>query len=321
MKKTGYFLGILLGLMSCNKKELYQAPDVENLLPLESRWVEVPEGKVALIRFYEDTLAVVTESADVMIPKANVLTKSFENAISIEYLEKNNVLDLVRKWKVYQVLAFEDSEQGDYDYNDLVVHVKVEQGGNNTTVYVHPVALGSIKTITFGVEIDGQEVILAEDCRADLFDGKKGFINTAMDDSGIRYKYTGLKKTSINIACNYGCNFNWFIDVDGGKRLYAVSKDYGSFNNEMMVYGLILANIRTVGYRYKGADCGYDWFDYPQEEVHIWEVYPEFNGYMKGVIGSFQVFSVPEEGKYYPAIVAAGKDVSEDCLYAVTFPG
>ena len=94
----------------------------------------------------------------------------------------------------WQVVAFEDSRKGDYDYNDLIIHVSWSIRENSYTIAVQPIALGSSKKIKLGFEkMDGNissvdEVIVAEDCRKDLFEGKEGFINT----------FSGKEKVIIN---------------------------------------------------------------------------------------------------------------------------
>lgn len=324
MKKIGLALVLLAGLFSCERNDLYQEPvlpDVEDLLPMESMHIVVPEGKAALVRFYSDTLAVVTETADIMVPKSGVRTRAFDEAVTIEYLDDNN--NLGSRYQTFQVIAFEDSERGDYDYNDLIVHVRILQREYLTRFDIQPVALGSIKPIKFGVRIGDEDFLIADNCREELFAGKTGYINTTMDGTGTTYKFEGneVKTLKENVPCTFGKDINWFIEVDGGQRLYAVSENYPSLNGDNMAYGLIFTNI-TSGYRYKGADCGFDWFNYPLEKVHIKKTYPGFDRYFKGISSFKDVFHPGKavEGKYYKAIVADGKEATKECIYAITYP-
>ena len=63
------------------------------------------------------------------------------------------------------------------------------------------------------------EVIVAEDCRKDLFEGREGFINTFSGKEKViinngKYKYQKeLAKQSDDLRCAV----NWFIEVDGGQ--------------------------------------------------------------------------------------------------------
>lgn len=315
MKKIYLILALFAGLASCEKKGVYKAPDVENLMVTTLKHVEVPEGKVAIVRFYEDTLAIVTQTSDIVVPKEAMKTRAFDNAISIEYLDNNN--NWGNKYQIWQVLAFEDSESGDYDYNDLIVHVRILQHANNTQFAVHPIALGSEKPIRFGVRVGDQDMILAESCRDDLFEGLEGFINTEVD--GLRHKYEDVKRFSLNTTCTFGKDINWFIEVDGGKRLYAVSKNYPSLNARKMAYGLIIMNINDYYTFGNEKTCGGDWFAYPQEKVRITEVYPDFDLLLNSESSFRKIFSNQQEG-YYPAINADENRVvtAEGCLYAIT---
>lgn len=306
---------LFMALISCNKKEVYRAPEVDNFIATTIQHIDVPEGKVALVRFYEDTLAIVTKTADIVVPKVAKQSRASNNPITIEYLENNN--NLGTKYQIWQVLAFEDSEYGDYDYNDLVVHIRILQDASSTEFCIHPVALGSIKPIKLGVRIEDKDVILAENCREELFEGLEGFINT--DVNGLRHKYEDTQKFKAGIPCTYGNDVNWFIEVDNGKRLYAVSQNYPSLNSQHMAYGLVIININD--YYTFGAEktCGGDWFEYPQEKVHINEVYPKFDMLLNSAASFRAIFSKPE-GRFYPAINADENRVvtSEGCLYAIT---
>ncbi len=86
------------------------------------------------------------------------------------------------------VLMFEDSRTGDYDYNDLVLYVKHSIRGNGSvsnpftiTIWVKPIALGSVNKIAFGWEDGNGEHMLSENVRQDFFFGHEGFINTYAD--------------------------------------------------------------------------------------------------------------------------------------------
>lgn len=318
MKKRKYLwiLAFCIGFMSCEKKEVYKAPEIENFVAMETKRIEVPEGKLAVVRFYEDTLAIVTETSDIMIPKASISSRAFENAVSVEYLKNDNSWG--SKYQIWQTIAFEDSEYGDYDYNDLVFHVRILQNAKNTEFAIHPIALGCIKPIKLGVRIGDQDIFLFEDCRTGLFEGMTGFINT--ETSQPMHKFENVYYFKENIPCTYGKGIHWFIEVDGGHRLYAVSKDYPSFNSEKMAYGLIFTNINEPYKFEKENACGMGWFMYPQETVHINDVYPKFDFFLNSGAASFRaIFSKPE-GNYYPAINADEKRrvTAEGCLYAIT---
>lgn len=316
MEKIGLILVLIfcIGFISCEKKEVYKAPEVEDFLPMLAKHVEVPEGQMALVRFYDDTLAIVTETADVMVPKVGINSRAFENAVTVEYLKNDN--NLGKKYEVWETVAFEDSENGDYDYNDLVFQVRIRQG-RNTEFMIQPIALGCTKPITLGVRIGDHDVILFEDCRTGLFEKMTGFINTEIDKP--MHKFENIYSFKENIPCTYGKDIHWFIEVDNGHRLYAVSKDHPSFNSEKMAYGLIFTNIHEP-YKFGKKNCGMNWFVYPQEKVRIDGVYPKFDFFQHGGAASFHaIFSKPE-GDFYFSINADDKRrvTAEKCLYATS---
>lgn len=70
----------------------------------------------------------------------------------------------------------------------------------------------------------------------------------------------------------------WYIEVDNGVELYALSTAYlnDSFDKDKLPYGLVITTTGTEYVDEKGGYlCGFDWFNYPRESVHIKEVYPE----------------------------------------------
>lgn len=70
----------------------------------------------------------------------------------------------------------------------------------------------------------------------------------------------------------------WYIEVDNGVELYALSTAYlnDSFDKDKLPYGLVITATGTEYVDENGGYlCGFDWFNYPRESVHIKEVYPE----------------------------------------------
>ena len=312
MKKVVYILSCISLFLSCSDKDVYKAPEADlNLLkPYEDMEVIVPEGYASIVKLYDDTLAICTYSTTISIPTfwASKLGRASENSpITIENVknENNYYQGVLNTW---QVVAFEDSREGDYDYNDLIIHVNWSIRENNYTISVQPIALGSSKKIKLGFEkMDGNissvnEVIVAEDCRKDLFEGREGFINTFSGKEKViinngKYKYQKeLAKQSNDLRCAV----NWFIEVDGGTRLYAITNNPICLNQEGRPYGLIFTRIydKYIYCNEKGERCGVDWFLYPQELVNISDIY-DFDDYMK--TGDISIFRTPKEG-FYDAI-------------------
>ena len=320
MRKILFILCGMLLFLSCHDKSVYKEPDtdVELLKPYKDLEVIVPEGYASIVKLYGDTLAICPYTTTISIPNlASVSRASFPDAITIENVrnENNFYKGELRTW---QVVAFEDSRNGDYDYHDLIIHVKWIIQKDSYTVSVQPIALGSTKTIKLGFEkMEGNinnpnEVIVAEDCRGKLFGGKEGFINTygEKDLSNMnKFKYTeNLKKQSDDLRCAV----NWFIEVDGGVRLYAITNNKKCLDQNGIPYGLIFTSIHDV-FKYcnkNGDKCGLDWFLYPQERVSIRDVY-DFDEYIK--TGDISIFRTPKNG-YFDAI-GDGEPLKEGLLY------
>ena len=75
---------------------------------------------------------------------------------------------------------FEDTQNGDYDYNDLIIHVKHQtdlpwaKEESLETIEIQPIALGSTKTIKLGCILsDGSTHMISDDVRTDLFGGRQ----------------------------------------------------------------------------------------------------------------------------------------------------
>lgn len=270
-----------------------------NDYPISELVVTVTPNKASIVKLGTDTLAVLTRTRSIAVPKYSEITIT-------EIDNSNN--NLKEKYKLWETVAFEDSKVGDYDYNDLVIHVLIEQKNNNTQVSIHPIALGSTKIITLGLRVDGIDHYLTKDCRKDLFNNREGFINTYIFQDRVKYEKFAIKNFPLTKS-TWGKSLDWFIEVDNGLRLYAVSKNYPTSNRP---YGLILIDINNP-YKYGYYDCGLDWFDYPSEGIAIEEVYPDFSNKDR----TFKEIYSNKQGGYYPAIVAEGKYATKECLYAI----
>lgn len=296
MKKL-ILLGILITLFSCVKLEIPTSQSTHHN-PLSEQKFSVKKNKATVLLFNTDTLAVLTSTDTVNVP--------VDSEIQISEIDNTNN-NLENRYKLFETIAFEDSKDADYDYNDLVIHAKIVQKNNNTQISVQPIAMGATKTIALGINIEGKDYYITKDCRKDLFKGKEGFINTNPELDRIKYKDYTIKNFPTT-KCTYGKSLNWFIEVSG-LRFYAVSKNYPTPNRP---YGLIFIDINP-GYYYKGILCGFNWFDYPSENTSIETVYPDFFDQTK----TFKEIYNNKNPGYYKAIKVINNNVDEDCLYAI----
>lgn len=255
--------------------------------------VPIRTGYTTYVTIGEDTLAAANEPITIRIPDeyAPGLTRAGGDKINISYdvLKEGAEATYSKAW---QAVMFEDTPYGDYDYNDLIIHVRniasnhPYQHPDETwqTIEIQPIALGSSKDIGLGCLLsDGSEHIISTNVRQDLFQGKQGFINTVNDREPVRYKLAGTNvanypfpKSEVKAAW-----IAWFIEVDG-QRFYAVSSDidyrkYDMVNKENMPYGLVVANNNGT-------------FNYAQEKTSLFQAYPGFKDWINGKnksIGSF----------------------------------
>lgn len=288
---------ILLCTASCiNDEKDYPANPETRIASCETSQdftVPIREGYTTYITIGEDTLAAANEPITIRIPKeyAPGRTRAGEDKINISYDVLKDGAETTYS-KAWQAVMFEDTPYGDYDYNDLIIHVR-NMASNHPyqhpdetwqTISIQPIALGSNKNIGLGCVLsDGSEHIISTDVRQDLFGGKQGFINTVNDLEPVRYKLAGtpvtnhaFPKSEIKAAW-----IAWFIEVEG-QRFYAVSSDidfrkYDMVNKENMPYGLVVAGNNGT-------------FNYPQEKTSLFEAYPGFKDWINGKsssIGSF----------------------------------
>lgn len=303
--------GVMFGACSKSIDSNFTKEDVTRFVTTEEFKVPVKSEKVTVVMVGEDTIAVAYSEFPILIPKGIVPQISYmdvDRGTSQKNLSRAsddtfiNKVDVgVNKAKLYQVICFEDSREGDYDYNDLVIHVKYQQNGNIFGFGVQPVALGSIKDIKLGCDVyKGTEKIFSDlitknaTCRGQMFnDGNnneyEGFLNVMHDKVNFDRNKTFLGSTirSWDISKLKGdgaMRVEWFIEVDGGTRLYALSTAHlkESLDADKLPYGLV---ITETGMQYEDGASGIhgkDWFNYPQETKHIQTVYPEIWAWMNG---------------------------------------
>lgn len=280
--------------------------------------VEVPAGKIAVVtqKGTNDTIAVLPTTASILAPCSYTPaeTKALgDPSIDIEIVSPAGFSfdDRNKKYWAYFTLVFEDSIVGDYDYNDLVLNICID----NTTsaksptlndyigkLFVRPIACGSTKKIGFGIQIgkNGDEILLTEDVRKDFFNGKEGFINTGKWQKEIM-KFDVKEVYTQN---SWLSDIYFFIQV-GGTRLYAANanlKDVIKMDDNKCPYGMLITSVDgndayNSSLTQEDKDAMKDhgsyadsnilrkcrtWWLYPYEGVSLDEAYPYVNSKYKG---------------------------------------
>lgn len=253
MKKIYYLLLCSMLIISCVKNNNPGTPEgdengefseiVKSMITTAEYTVPVQEGYTTIVTYKGQTLAVTSTPMTILVPKTAITTKSLDNGGLLTYFQQGTTVQGFSQ--LWQVVAFEDSKQGDFDYNDLVFHVKTEVSTGKLTVSIHPIALGSVNPIKLSFKwkqgtLEG-DVVVAEDCRATLFGGKVGFINTYKYD--IHYPSFAFTKEITGINMNEPVYISWYITTSN-QEIYAVN----NFGNKCVddngnPYGLVITDV------------------------------------------------------------------------------
>lgn len=159
--------------------------DLGHFQTAEAFEVPVKAGNITLVKADGVTLAEADSPMTIWVPRMGK-TRAAEEGLTVEFVPSDEYPSFEgNKAQMFQVICFEDSYKGDYDYNDLVIHVMYLQKNNIFGFAVQPIALGSSKPIKLGCVVykgDKQvykELITPEgvDCRTQYFKSIEGFIN------------------------------------------------------------------------------------------------------------------------------------------------
>lgn len=302
-----------------------QSALVTRLTTTETFNVPVQEGCVTKVEMNGVVIAEAISPMTILVPRNAPATKASGLTYSFIPLKEypNKLTENVAK--LYQVICFEDSRVGDYDYNDLVIHVKYQTKGNLFGFGIHPVALGSTKPIYLGCVVYKGDVeifngLLTDpgvDCRSQYFLDQPGFINTSgktpnFYPSGEQAGWHEYLSSSIRCwdvskyKAKGAMRVEWFIKVDGATRFYALSTTYlnESFDKKGMPQGLVISHT-GVQYTDKGTViCGLDWFNYPMECRPLDTVYPELMNWLTSSTASYDfadIYSATPPEYAFPA--------------------
>ncbi|MEG2612650.1 MAG: DUF4842 domain-containing protein, partial [Alistipes sp.] len=242
--------------------------------------VPVKAGLATVVVLDQDTLAVTHVPMHVAVPRYAI----DQNALSVTY-SQDAIYQNFASSVYWQYISFEDTRKGDYDYNDLVIHCRVDNRGifengvvvaYKHTVSVQPVALGGAMHLKLGMLYKENaamsslsEAILCQDVRRDIFQGNPIFpINT---DPTQPIKKVSSKLTPLFEITNTDPQLQvvWFIETSSN-RLYAATTNFGADKSYDM--------ISPDGLPY-GISMTKKW-DYPIEHCSIREAYPGFDAWI-----------------------------------------
>lgn len=265
--------------------------DVDHFQTAEAFEVPVKAGHITVVKAMGVTIAEADSPMTIWVPRMSQTRADGDAGLTVEFVPVDDYPGFEgNKAQMFQVICFEDSYDGDYDYNDLVIHVQYQQQQNIFGFGVQPVALGSTKSLKLGcVVYKGSKQVYkglitpeGVDCRTQYFKSIEGFINVN-DRNEVDFRENQYLGSTIRnwdtskIAAVGPMRVEWYIEV-GGKEIYALSTEYldKSFDKAGLPLGLVITTTGTVFVDKDGGyECGFDWFNYPHESVHIKKVYPQ----------------------------------------------
>lgn len=289
------FLTIAAIVAGCDRHNVYQPTvvDFANIAPFAAYEVPVKEGAVTIVTYGNDTLAITGIPMTINIPKEALMPKvksSDELGVSYSNEPKFEGYKDCGTIRTDCVLMFEDTRSGDEDYNDLIIWVKKTENkkwSNNTVsceFKITPIALGAMKDFKLGVENElGTEFILVENCRKELFNEERGFINTEVNVAPKIYPVKTVKTGEWKFNPSVGnTTMNWFIETSD-ERMYIAETDktvnqsnLQKFGNEKgRPYGIAFPTTGSNIFKYGGPF-------YATECTPIQQVYRNFEDWIRG---------------------------------------
>lgn len=279
MKKIFLLIAVAIFGVSCINEDFESMKlDLENLSPFTEKITPIKEGQTT--RIFADNVLI----CETNIPTSYSLPKGATE--TIEYVP--NKKDVIFSgWDVnHFTAAFEDTRNGDNDYNDFVCYITRDKkkSGNNVQldIYIQPIAYGAGTNLQFGITLpNGVDTIISTNIRNDFFPGTVGYVNTVNPQAQGSLYITGdtnhIKKITYTQVGkqNDFLRIHPFIINQGGEKLYValsannISKDYTSIAS-VTGYPLGIAIATSGG------------FDYPTEKTNISTVYQEFNSWVTG---------------------------------------
>lgn len=251
MKRFLYLVFISVFLVGCvdqpeipnNTKETdpEKIDIAESLVTTVDYDVPVVDGQITTVSYNGMLLARTSTPLTIKVPKTAIARSSAQ--MSVTYSEGYASQPYSNLW---QTVLFEDSKDGDCDYNDIVIHTNYEINGSKLSVGIHPIALGSSKNIKIGFRWTqngkSADVIVADNAREELFGGMQGFVNTRAYD----IHYDSFVKTVDVALVNESSvvNIDWFIIIDHSVKLFAVNQSGDKcIDDKGMPYGFALTDI------------------------------------------------------------------------------
>ena len=288
----------ILGVSCVSDDMIPEKLDFKQLDPFESKMATIKEDYKTIIKVDNQIICETSIAIPYLIEKGKTATVEYQLLTKDGYENGG--------YAIHQFMAmFEDTRNGDNDYNDFVSYITVVDKFTATeesnpykrtiyaqpSVYVQPLALGATKNFKFGIKFPNGEIWMAtpNSVRTDFFDSRSGFINVDFVPSGtIPDSY--FRGGGINGATNHIKKFttqpyvassetwnkqriNPFIVVNPGDTIYLAIY---SHNLEQYNYNDVVS---LKGYPYGIALEKAPW---SRETIPMASAYYNFNSWILG---------------------------------------
>src|SRR5690554_2994172 len=181
MKKIFLLIAVAVFGVSCINEDFESMKlDLDNLSPFTEELAPIQEGKTTIIKANGVVICETNIEMSYSFPKGALKTTDY-------IANKKDVI--YGGWDVNTfTAAFEDTRNGDNDYNDFVCYITREKkkSGDSVqlTIYIQPIAYGAGTNLQFGIRLpNGVDTIISTNIRNDFFLGTTGFVNTVNPDT------------------------------------------------------------------------------------------------------------------------------------------
>ena len=301
---------LIMNFISCQKEVDLYNPDVSGYKLTEKFIVPIKDGNNTIVIYDGDTIYSGNVSVSIEVPKSNSINTRTANNKLEWYFIPNNTNTGTWHYQINRngILMFEDTPNGDNDYNDFICYFKEQfqvnvdgftglirtdknTGLEFSNLEIYPKAMGNSIKIGFGIEIvrvDNQELIddilIYEDVRTEAFDGFSGYINTSKEreifplyNRNTSYFKGKNKRYFPEKLDKNGFAINYYILVNNDKY-YTANSTKQQITKNRTPYGLYIPNVKL--------------FDYPIEKTSVFEAYPNFKKWVYG--GGVEPFNIKQ---------------------------
>ncbi len=294
MKKLLLLLILTIVTYSCVSDDFAsRKTDIKKIDPFITKISPIKEGFKTIIKVGEEIICETNIEMPYLLEKGKIETIEYTPITKTGYQNSG--------YAIHQFMAmFEDTRNGDNDYNDFVCYITVmdnmhwewsnELGRNiikdELSVYVQPLALGGMKSFKFGIKFPNNETWIAtpNSVREDFFDARQGYINVEFENWPIPDKYFRggnvnhikmhtTQPYEVSSGNYFQQKINPFIVLEEGDTIYL------AIYNHLLEENNYNDIINSKGFPYGIALPKTAW---PIEKINISTGYLNFNAWIFG---------------------------------------